>query len=61
MEEGQMAIHKIQENDEVELIDLITVLCNWKKTIILGTIGLMLVTGIVSFLLPSVYRAATII
>ncbi len=61
MRENEKMVYVREENDEVELIDLITVLCNWKKTIILGTVGLMLVTGIVSFLLPPVYRAATII
>jgi uncharacterized protein involved in exopolysaccharide biosynthesis len=61
MDESAKETEYIDQNDEVELIDLIQVLGRRKKLIIGGTLLCMLLTGIVGFALPPVYRFSTII
>jgi LPS O-antigen subunit length determinant protein (WzzB/FepE family) len=61
MQKNDNKVYVREDVDEVELIDLINVLCDWKKTIILGTIAFMLLAGVVSYILPPVFRVATII
>lgn len=52
---------KVNQVEDVELIDIIRVLYKWKTTIILGTLSCMLVAGIVSYFLPKVYRVSTLL
>ena len=61
MAANQAEDHHAEQTDEIVLIDYINVLCKWKKLIILGTLSCMIVAGVVSFLLPPVYRISTII
>ncbi len=50
-----------RQTDDVELIDIINVLYKWKKTIILGTLFCIVVAGVGSYILPNVYRIATVL
>ncbi len=52
---------QIDQGEDVELYDVIQVLCKRKKLIIGGTLICMLVTGIAAFVLPPVYRVSAII
>ncbi len=61
MDESAKETVHIDQNDEVELIDLIQVLGRRKKLIIGGTLICMLLTAIVGFAVPPVYRVSTII
>lgn len=61
-----MAVNRVEnqhaeQTDEIDLMDYINVLWKWKKLIIIGTLLCMLIAGIVSFLLPPIYRVNTII
>jgi len=49
----------IYEEDEINLLDLFIVLCKRKKFIFSITMGLAVLTAIVSLLLPNIYRAET--
>ena len=44
-----------QLDDEIKLIDCLKVIWKWKKLIILGTIVIIIVAGVISFLMPKVY------
>ena len=42
-------------DDEIKLMDCLKVIWKWKKLIILGTIAIIIVAGVISFLMPKVY------
>ncbi|MCG2779075.1 MAG: Wzz/FepE/Etk N-terminal domain-containing protein [Desulfobacterales bacterium] len=44
-----------QLDDEIKLMDCLKVIWKWKKLIILGTIVIVIVAGVISFLMPKVY------
>ena len=44
-----------QLDDEIKLMDCLRVIWKWKKLIILGTIAIVIVAGVISFLMPKVY------
>jgi len=45
-----------QLDDEIKLMDCLKVIWKWKKLIILGTIVIVIAAGVISFLMPKVYR-----
>jgi len=45
-------------NDEIQLIDYMRVIWRWKWLIILGTFLCMVVAGVVSFIMPTVYEVS---
>ncbi len=42
-------------DDEIKLMDCLKVIWKWKKLIILGTVAIVIVAGVISFLMPKVY------
>jgi capsular polysaccharide biosynthesis protein len=44
-----------QLDDEIKLMDCLKIIWKWKKLIILGTIAIVIATGVIGFLMPKVY------
>ncbi|MCU0577219.1 MAG: Wzz/FepE/Etk N-terminal domain-containing protein [Desulfobacterota bacterium] len=57
MEEHRM--HQWEDDDEIDLIDLATVLAKRKKLIVGMAVGAALVTAVISLIMTPVYRAET--
>jgi len=50
-----------QLDDEIKLMDCLKVIWKWKKLIIFGTIVIVIAAGVISFLMPKVYRIQMIL
>lgn len=59
MEKENIREQIVYEEDEINLLDLLIVLCKRKKLIFSITMGLAVLTAIVSLLLPNIYSAET--
>lgn len=53
---NQINLTQQQFDDEIELIDYSRVLWKWKWLIIVGSVVCMVVTGVISFRMPNVYK-----
>lgn len=47
--------------DEVEFIDILKIFWRWRRSIVAGTLLCVLVTGVISALLPKIYRISMVI
>jgi len=61
MVDNQMDKQAFEQDDGIELIKIIDVLCKRKALIIFGTLAFMFLAGLIGYLLPSIYRIQTIV